>query len=44
MASFLHSREGVMQGDPLDMVAYDIGILPLIKIPEAEFTDATQNW
>ena len=29
---FLHSRQGVMQGDPLDFITYVIGILPLIKI------------
>ena len=36
MASFMHSREGVTQGDPLDMVAYSIGIIPLIKNLKAE--------
>ena len=40
----MHSREGVPQGDPLDMVAYGIGILPLIKNLKAEFTDVTQPW
>ena len=29
--SFLHSREGAMQGYPPAMVAYGIVILPLIK-------------
>ena len=41
-ASFLHSMEGVTQGYPLYMVAYDIGILPLIKNLKAELPDATQ--
>ena len=30
-ASFLHSREGVMQGDPLAMMSFTIGTLLLIK-------------
>ena len=31
VASFLHSKEGVTQGDPLDMFTYSIGILLLKK-------------
>ena len=27
---FFHSKEGVTQGGPLDMVTYGIGIFPLI--------------
>ena len=42
--SFLHSREGMTQGDPLDMVAYGIGILLLIKYLKSAFTDVTQPW
>ena len=30
-ASFIHNMEGVTQGYPLDMVAYGMGIIPLIK-------------
>ena len=28
---FLHSKEGVTQGDPLVMIAYIIGVLSLIR-------------
>ena len=28
---FFHSKEGVTQGDPLSMIAYGIGVLPLIQ-------------
>ena len=44
MASFLHSREGETQGDPLDMVAYVIGVLPLIKHLKYAYPDITQPW
>ena len=27
----LHSKEGVTQGDTLDMIAYGIGVLPVIR-------------
>ena len=43
-ASFLHSKEGVTQGDPLAMIAYRIGILPLIKNLKREIPDVTQPW
>ena len=29
---FLHSKEGVTQGDPLAMIAYGIGVPPLIQV------------
>ena len=28
---FLHSKEGVTQGEPLAMIAYGIGVFPLIR-------------
>ena len=41
-ASFLHSREGVMQWDLLEMITYGIGILPLIKKLKQEIPGITQ--
>ena len=38
-ANILHSREGVMQGGLLVMVAYGIGVLPLIKLLKEAYTD-----
>ena len=32
------------QGGPLIMIAYGIGILPLIKNLKQEVTDVTQTW
>ena len=44
IASFLHSKEGVMQRDPLKIIAYRIGILPLINNLKQEISDVTQLW
>ena len=44
MASFMHSKEGVTQGDPLAMIAYRISILPLIKNLKQEIPDVTLPW
>ena len=33
-----------MQGEPLTMIAYGIGILPLIKNLKQETPDVTQPW
>ena len=41
---FLHSREGLTQGYPIEMVAYGICIPPLIKTPKRELPDITQTW
>ena len=43
-ASFMHSREGAIQGDPLTMSKYGICILPLMKNCKREIPDATQPW
>ena len=43
-SSFLHSREGETQGDPLAMVACGICIFQLIQNMKAEFTDVSQTW
>jgi hypothetical protein len=41
---FLFSKEGVTQGDPISMVPYGIGILPLIRILKQVFPEAEQPW
>ena len=43
-ASLLQSREGVTQGDPLAVVAYGIGFLPLIEQPNEVYPEVTQPW
>ena len=44
MANIFHSREGLTQGYPLDMVAYRIIILPMIKCLKLAHPDITQPW
>ena len=44
MAIFMHSREGVTQGEPLNMVTYLIGVLLLIKCLKEDYRDVTQTW
>ena len=39
----MHCREGLIQGDPLDMVSYGLGVIPLIKPPEKPHPDFTQT-
>ena len=41
---FLHSKEGVTQGDPLAMIAYGIGVLPLIRVLRRDHLQFTQPW
>ena len=43
-ASILHSREGVIQADPLAMITYGISILPLIKNLKRVIPDVTHPW
>jgi hypothetical protein len=40
----LYSKEGVMEGDPLSMFGYGIGILPLILRLKQEFPAVKQPW
>ena len=41
---FLHSKEGVTQGDPLAMIVYGIGVLPLIRELRNAHPRVTQPW
>jgi hypothetical protein len=41
---FLHSKEGVTQGDPISMVAYGILLLPLIRTLKSEIPEVNQPW
>ena len=41
---FLHSKEGVTQGDPLAMITYGIGVLPLIRELQEAHSRVTQLW
>ena len=43
-ASFWNIRDCVNQGDPLDIVDYIIGVLPLIKRLKAVYPDFSQPW
>ena len=40
----MHSREEVTQGEPLDMVTYVIGFLPIFKCLKAAHLDVSQLW
>ena len=41
---FLHSKEGVTQGDPLAMIAYGIRVLHLIRELWGAHPQVTQSW
>lgn len=41
---FLHSQEGVTQGDPLAMVAYGVGLLPLVRTLKEHHPTLHQQW
>ena len=41
---FLHSKEGVTQGDPLAMIAYGVGVLPLIRVLRSDHPQVYQPW
>ena len=41
---FLHRKEGVTHGDPLAMIAYGIGVLPLIRELREAHPRITQPW
>ena len=41
---FLHIKEGVTQGDPLAMITYGIGVLPLIWELRDPHPRVTQPW
>ena len=41
---FLHSKEGVNQGDPLAMIFYGIGVLPLIRDLRRDHPHVMQPW
>ena len=41
---FLHIKEGVTQGDPLAMIAYGIGVLPLTREHHGSHPRVTQPW
>ena len=40
----LHSREGVTQCDPLAMVVYGVGILPLTHLLQRQSDELMQLW
>ena len=43
-AVFISGKEGVIQGDPLSMFAYGIGMMPLMRQLKAKFPQVEQPW
>jgi hypothetical protein len=43
-SSSIHSKEGVMQGDALSIVAHGIQVLPLIRHLKQDFPGVKQPW
>ena len=41
---FFHSKEGMTQGDPLEMIEYGIRVLPLIRELWDAHPQVTQPW
>ena len=41
---FFHNKKGVAQGDPLSMISYVIGILPLISGLCSAHLQVTEPW
>ena len=41
---FFHIKEGVTQGDPLAMITYSIGVLPLIRYLRYAHPCVAQPW
>ena len=44
VASLMHSREGLTQGNPISMVDFSVGVLLLTKQLKVVYPDFTQPW
>jgi hypothetical protein len=43
-STFLYSKEGVTQGDPVSIFIYGLGLLPRIRQLKSEFLMVQQLW